>query len=101
MANPTDKQRESRSCPTRLDGAATLFAHRLSPAQCQQRQRKLYHKCFTCALNNAQVAAHGLPEDGASAERGQRPAPTAKAAGGPTLEPLERIGKGRAEQTVA
>jgi len=46
-------------CPTRIDGAAVLFAHRVSATQCQDRQRGHYHKCFTCAHNNAYVAKHG------------------------------------------
>ena len=58
-----------RSCPTRIDGAAVLFAHKVSPAQCQDRQRGRYHKCFTCAFNNAYVAVNGLP-----AERQEAPA---------------------------
>lgn len=48
-------------CPTRIDRAAALFAHKVSATQCQDRQRGLYHKCFTCAYNNAYVAAHGKP----------------------------------------
>lgn len=98
MANPTEKQSESRSCPTRVDGAATLFAHRLSTAQCKARQRKLYHKCFTCAFNHAHVAAHGLPE----------PVPEKAAGAGEQdepklypLQPLQRIGKRPAKATVA
>lgn len=50
-----------RSCPTRIDGAAVLFAHKLTPLQCQDRQRGRYHKCFTCVFNNAYVASNGLP----------------------------------------
>lgn len=50
-----------RSCPTRIDGAPVLFAHKVSAGQCQDRQRGRYHKCFTCAFNNAYVAVHGLP----------------------------------------
>ena len=38
-----------------------LFAHKVSAGQCQDRQRGHYHKCFTCAHNNAYVAAHGKP----------------------------------------
>jgi hypothetical protein len=48
-----------RVCPTRIDAAAALFAHRVTTSQCLDRQRGLYHKCFTCAHNNAYVAAHG------------------------------------------
>jgi len=41
-------------CPTRVDGAAVLFAHTVTKPMCQQRQREHYHKCFTCVHNNAQ-----------------------------------------------
>jgi hypothetical protein len=42
-----------RQCPTRVDGSAVLFAHKVSQGQCQDRQRGRYHKCFTCVHNNA------------------------------------------------
>ena len=42
-----------RACPTRTDGAAPLFQHRLTVSQCQSKQRGLYHKCFSCAHSNA------------------------------------------------
>lgn len=48
-------------CPTRIDRAAVLFAHKVTPTQCQDRQRGQYHKCFTCAYNNAYVALNGKP----------------------------------------
>lgn len=48
-------------CPTRIDGAPVLFAHKLSAGQCQDRQRGQYHKCFTCAYNNLYVSKHGAP----------------------------------------
>ena len=51
-----------RICPTRTDGRAALFAHKVSQAQCQSRQRGQYHKCFTCAYANATVAKFGMPE---------------------------------------
>ena len=34
-------------CPTRIDGAPVLFAHKVNQGQCQDRQRGQYHKCFT------------------------------------------------------
>lgn len=40
-------------CPTRVDGAPVLFAHSVTKAMCQDRQRGLYHKCFMCVHNNA------------------------------------------------
>ena len=58
MANP---QNGLQSCPTRIDGAPVLFAHKVNQAQCQDRQRGQYHKCFSCAYNNAYVAKHGRP----------------------------------------
>jgi hypothetical protein len=58
MANPNG---HTRVCPTRIDGAVALFAHRVTVDQCQDRQRGRYHKCFTCVYNNPYVAIHGLP----------------------------------------
>jgi hypothetical protein len=46
-------------CPTRIDGAPVLFAHKVTQGQCQDRQRGHYHKCFTCAYNNAFVRQNG------------------------------------------
>ncbi|MCK6445823.1 MAG: hypothetical protein L6Q99_05470 [Planctomycetes bacterium] len=40
-------------CPTRVDGQPVLFAHSVTKAMCQDRQRGHYHKCFTCVHNNA------------------------------------------------
>jgi len=51
----------ARVCPTRIDAAPALFAHRVTTAQCHDRQRGLYHKCYTCAFNHAYVALHGPP----------------------------------------
>ena len=61
MAQP---QPPLRVCPTRRDGRAVLVAHRVTTAQCQDRQRGKYHKCFACAYDNAWVAKHGLPVEG-------------------------------------
>ena len=44
-------------CPTRVDAAPVLFAHTVTAPMCQQRQRKHYHKCFTCVHNNAQTGS--------------------------------------------
>lgn len=57
----TDTKPGLQSCPTRIDGAAALFAHKVTQAQCQERQRGQYHKCFTCVFNNSYVAKHGPP----------------------------------------
>ncbi len=43
----------TRQCPTRTDGADSLIAHEIAPGTCQERQRKHYHKCYTCAHRNA------------------------------------------------
>lgn len=59
MANESG---HARICPTRIDGAPVLFAHRVTVPQCQDRQRGRYHKCYTCAHNNAYVATHGTLE---------------------------------------
>jgi len=56
-----------RACPTRIDGFGVLFAHKVSKSQCQDRQHGRYHKCFTCAYNNAYVATNGLPDEHAVA----------------------------------
>ena len=39
---------EKRLCPTRVSGALSLIAHWITPATCLERQRRSYHKCFTC-----------------------------------------------------
>lgn len=59
MAEP-----QLRVCPTRSDGTPALVAHKVDPARCQERQRQHYHKCFTCAWNNAHVARFGEPVTG-------------------------------------
>jgi len=46
-------------CPTRIDGHRVLFAHKLTQAQCQDRQRGQYHKCWTCVHNNALASKNG------------------------------------------
>jgi hypothetical protein len=71
MANPDF---DLQMCPTRLDGHRVLFAHKVTPAQCQDRQRGHYHKCWTCVHNNAiaktngQVRGHPLHARCASAD---------------------------------
>jgi hypothetical protein len=39
---------DKRLCPTRTSGAISLIAHWITPATCLERQRRSYHKCFTC-----------------------------------------------------
>jgi hypothetical protein len=55
-----------------MDGAAALFAHRVTVEQCQDRQRGRYHKCFTCAYNNAYVVVHGMPGEASKEARKER-----------------------------
>jgi hypothetical protein len=55
----TQANGHNRTCPTRVDERPVLFAHKVTTAQCQDRQRGRYHKCFTCAHSNAWVAAKG------------------------------------------
>ena len=52
----------SRVCPTRVDGSAALFTHRVTIGQCQDRQQGRYHKCYTCAYNKDYVAQNGEPK---------------------------------------
>ena len=63
-----DSPQDLRTCPTRVDGAAVLIAHKVTSATCLERQRGGYHKCFTCAYNHAYVAQHGLPVEPAVAD---------------------------------
>ena len=46
LAEPAD---DRRLCPTRTSGAYSLIAHWITPATCFERQRRSYHKCFTCS----------------------------------------------------
>lgn len=50
----TDATQEAQGlqCPTRVGGSAPLFMHKVTTAQCQSKQRGLYHKCFTCEHRN-------------------------------------------------
>ncbi len=66
----SNKKGTAYVCPTRIDGEASLFAHQVTRSQCQARQRDCFHKCFTCAQNNAYAAAQKIAN----------PAPLAKQA---------------------
>ncbi len=57
-----DQDPQFRVCPTRIDSTRVLFAHKVATNKCQERQRELYHKCFTCAWNNNYVSANGAPQ---------------------------------------
>ena len=45
----TNASENLRACPTRADGVEVLIAHSISTEICHERQRRTYHKCFTCA----------------------------------------------------
>ncbi len=64
----SNKKSTAHVCPTRIDGEASLFAHHVTRAQCQSRQRDCFHKCFTCAHNNAYAAAHRAPKPATQAQ---------------------------------
>jgi hypothetical protein len=61
LTEKASRNGDLRVCPTRIDRAPVLFAHRVVANQCQDRQRGHYHKCFTCAWNNAWTERHGQP----------------------------------------
>ncbi len=65
----SNKKGTAHVCPTRIDGEASLFAHQVTRAQCQSRQRDCFHKCFTCAHNNAYAAAQKAANPEAKAQR--------------------------------
>lgn len=61
-------------CPTRIDHAPVLLAHKVNREQCQSRQRGHYHKCFTCAWQNARVTRPGWPSPTAALQELKREA---------------------------
>ena len=58
MPPPSD---QSRNCPPRADGAEVLIAHTISLQTCQDRQRGMYHKCYSCSFNNT-ASPQGKPQ---------------------------------------
>ncbi len=42
----------SRACPTRTNGTQPLIQRQLSPAECQSKQRGMFHKCHSCTHAN-------------------------------------------------
>lgn len=66
-----EEPQDLRLCPTRIDAAPVLFAHKVTDGQCQDRQRGHYHKCFTCAWNNAYVQVQGRPQAPSEAALGR------------------------------
>lgn len=57
MDRPTT---ETSQCPTRADGDPALIAHRITRPTCQERQRRMYHKCPSCAHYNARLAVRTI-----------------------------------------
>jgi len=53
------KQDEKRVCPTRVDGADALFAHKVTADKCHDRQRARYHKCYACVFNRETMGSAG------------------------------------------
>ena len=79
---------EWRQCPTRPDGAEVLIEHRIHGSTCQERQRKLYHKCFSCVHRDA---AH-VPGTGALPPLERLPVHTL-----PAVPPQPKLPPGRRE----
>jgi hypothetical protein len=48
---------DRRLCPTRSNGAHSLIAHWITPATCLERQRRNYHKCFSCEYRGLSAQA--------------------------------------------
>ena len=59
-------------CPTRVDGTNALFAHVISVATCQKRQREHYHKCPTCSFYNARAGLTPAQVNGHASPTAQR-----------------------------
>lgn len=55
-----------RHCPTRPDGEVGLISQRITLPLCQERQRGLYHKCWTCAHLNPRATPERAPLNGAA-----------------------------------
>lgn len=73
-----DAPREHWLCPTRVDGTASLIAHTITRARCQERQREHYHKCPTCEhRNGAEVRERSKAPIVLPAKRAPEPAPKA------------------------
>lgn len=71
----TETHADARQCPTRRDGRAALFTHRVTEPECQSRQRGMFHRCFSCAHNNAWVARNGPIRNAVAATEPEAPAP--------------------------
>jgi hypothetical protein len=70
----SDEVRERRLCPTPKDGGHALIAHLISLETCQERQRRMYHKCYSCVHANG--AGHRVANVRGLLERLKSPAPS-------------------------
>jgi hypothetical protein len=52
---------ETFPCPTRRDGAEPLIEQVVTIGMCQGRQRRSYHKCWTCVRRNGAAKAEPAP----------------------------------------
>jgi len=75
---------DRRQCPTRASGAQPLIAHHITFATCLERQRRNYHKCFTCSYRglgaNAPAALAAPPLGAPRARVEAEPEPPKKPA---------------------
>jgi len=83
-----------RECPTRADGTNALFAHVVSAATCQERQRRHYHKCPTCGFYNARLGLSPAPTNGHAAPSTTRLPPLETPSG--RITPAQVASNGRA-----
>jgi len=74
MENPPQGM---RTCPTPTNGRNVLFAHTIDASECHARQRRLYHKCFTCVYQHGRSSL--APEgSGSNAAAGAAPTPVSR-----------------------
>ena len=76
-----------RQCPTRPDGAEVLIEHRINGGTCQSRQRKHFHKCYSCVHRNSAAEVRGtvtLPPVGQHRVAASAGAPVEESAPSPT-----------------
>lgn len=83
MTDPTAYDR--RQCPTRASGAHSLIAHWITPATCVERQRRNYHKCFSCQYR-------GLGANATLPNAPARPQPVAKSEAKPAQSAPKKKG---------
>lgn len=91
MAEPLADRRQ---CPTRPSGPIPLIAHWITLGTCAERQRRLYHKCFTCAYRGKganetpRIALPVLKNGAAAPKNGTHLVPAARDTGSPRFSRL-------------